>query len=232
MTVLTPQSVPSPFVNIPNFDLVKLQITVKWRRPYSIPGHVIANVLRGAVAITFRRLVCPEQFFHDECAPCPLYESCAYGQLFAPSPPSDATQLRLQQDLPRPFVIEPPGLDPDQPQSSDRLTFQLILFGSAADWLPFFITTIERLGWDGVGRDRMPFDIESVIAQHPAGHETLFTKGDATLYLPQQRIKTSDIVALSLRARKATEESDDTNPSAEHSFRKTPPLTMGGGRGR
>lgn len=181
--------------NLPDVELLKLQITVKWLRPYLIPGPLIANVLRGAVAITFRRLVCPEQFFNDECLPCPLYTDCAYGQIFAPSPPSDATQLRLQQDLPRPFIIEPPGLNPDEPQSAERLTFQLILFGSAIHWLPFFITTIERLGWDGLGRDRVPFDIEAITAQHPIGEESLFVAGDSTLNLPRQPVKTSDILA-------------------------------------
>lgn len=198
MTVTSSQALATPRQVVPNIELLKLAITVKWQRPYSIPGVLIANVLRGALGITFRRLVCPEQFFDEECQPCPLYQNCAYGQLFVPTPPSDATQLRLQQDLPRPFIIEPPGLDPDEPLSPERLSFQLILFGTATNWLPFFITTIERLGHEGLGLHRMPFAIESVVARHPTGDEVLFEAGGSTLNLPRQSIRTSDILATPL----------------------------------
>lgn len=181
---------------VPDVELLKLQVTVRWARPHMIPGPVIANVLRGAVAITFRRLVCPEQFFEEECAPCPLYQGCAYGQLFAPGPSSDAQQLRSQQDLPRPFVLEPPGLHPEQPITPERLTFQLVLFGRAIDYLPFFITTIERLGRDGMGRDRVPYQIETVTALHPARDEVLFAGQTATLQFPERRISTAQLQAL------------------------------------
>ncbi|MBW3541069.1 MAG: hypothetical protein KY476_12440, partial [Planctomycetes bacterium] len=92
---------------LPDVKLLRLEIAVRWSRPYEIPAPVVSNVLRGALGITLRRLVCPPEWLDNPCAPCPLYEACAYGRVFMPTPPPDATQLRLQQDLPRPFVIEP-----------------------------------------------------------------------------------------------------------------------------
>jgi hypothetical protein len=180
--------------HVPEVELVSLAIAVRWRRPTIIPGAVVANVLRGALGITFRKLVCPAEWLDHPCAPCPMYSTCAYGLLFNPTPPDDAAQLRLQQDLPRPFVIEPPGLHPDTPATPEQMTFALTLFGQSIDHLPYFITTLERLGRDGLGRDRVPFDVESITARHPAGNEVLFTSGATVVRMPLRRLRTADIL--------------------------------------
>jgi len=226
---------------LPNFRAVRLAIRTRWARPNRIPGHVIANVLRGALGLTLRKLVCPEGWLNNDCHSCPLYDECAYGRLFAPTPPADADRLRLQQDLPRPFVIEPPdyfgnpnleirnpnngcgrsphngcGRSPDRatpatagllddatlenPKSeiqnpSDGLAFRLMLFGDAIDSLPYFVSTLDRLGHDGMGRDRVPFTIEQIVAQHPAGDEVLFACGSNVVHLPQRTITLDDLLA-------------------------------------
>lgn len=178
----------------PNISALRLAIDVRWVRPTVIPGPVIANVLRGALGLVFRKLVCPREWMDHECPPCPLYASCAYGQVFVPTPPADGNRLRLQQDLPRPFVIEPPGLADDTLHAPDRLTFGLMLFGSAGAYLPFFVTTLERLGREGMGRDRVPFDLVEVRSRHPTGDEVLLREGEATLRLPSRRITTDDLL--------------------------------------
>ncbi len=179
---------------LPHFNALKLEIRTRWRRPNVIPGPFLANILRGALGITLRKLVCPEGWHDHACPPCPLYASCAYGQVFVPTPPEDATALRLQQDLPRPFIIEPPGLDPDDRVTPDGLTFRLMLFGRAMNELPYFISTLDRLGHDGMGRDRVPFDLERITACHPQGDEVLYTGGSTTVRLPQRTISTADII--------------------------------------
>jgi len=142
---------------LPAIQAVKLVVRTRWQRPNGIPGPAIANVLRGALGLTLRKLVCPEGWHDHPCAPCPLYRECTYGQVFMPTPPDDSTQLRLQQDLPRPFVIEPPGMHPDERVTPEGLTFRLMLFGTAIQQLPYFISTLDRLGFEGMGRDRFPF---------------------------------------------------------------------------
>lgn len=191
MSVLT--SAPDQ-THLPRIRALRLEIRTKWARPTIIPGPIIANVLRGALGITLRRLVCPQEWLDHECPPCPLYPSCAYGQVFAPTPPAHATQLRLQQDLPRPFVIEPPGLDPDEHVTPEGITFRLVLFGTACEALPFLVTTLDRLGHDGMGPQRVPFTIEQITACHPAGDEVLYTGGSTSVALPQRRITTEDLI--------------------------------------
>lgn len=178
----------------PRIDAVRLAVDVRWKRPNPIPGAALGNILRGALGLTLRKLVCPTEFLHDECHPCPLYSNCIYGQVFAPTPPADAVQLRLQQDLPRPFIIEPPGLQDNR--SAECLSFQLTLFGTAIRGLPYFVSTLERLGHEGMGRDRVPFDLASITARHPAGNECLFTGASASMSLPTRRITTDDLLAV------------------------------------
>lgn len=179
----------------PAIRALRLVIQTRWKRPTTIPGPVLANVLRGALGVTLRKLVCPEEFFDHDCAPCPLYRDCAYGQVFMPTPPPDSRQLRLQQDLPRPFVIEPPGLHPEERVTSDGLTFRLMLFGSAIERLPYLISTLDRLGADGMGRDRVPFQIERIATSHPRGDETLFAAGSSSVTLPKTFITTDDVLS-------------------------------------
>ena len=177
----------------PQIEAVRLAIDVRWKRPNRIPGPALGNILRGAVGLTFRKLVCPTEYLHHECHPCPLYSSCNYGQLFAPTPPPDAVRLRLQQDLPRPFIIEPPGFEGRG--SAESLSFHLTLFGTAIRSLPYFVTTLASLGREGMGRDRVPFDITGITARHPAGDELLFTGSSASMSLPARHITTDDLLA-------------------------------------
>lgn len=184
----------NPHLSVPQLDLLSLEIIVRWRRPTIIPGPVVTNVLRGALGLIFRKLVCPTEWMDHPCHPCPMYLSCPYGQLFMPTPPPEASKLRLQQDLPKPYVIEPPGLQPDRPVTTERLPFALILIGNAIDRLPYFITTLECLGHEGLGRDRVPFDIETITSLHPDGNELLFMRGEPTVRLPSRRITTCDVL--------------------------------------
>ncbi len=213
MSATLPVTEPNCFVSLPRMHIISLDVAVRWRRPCIIPGPVVANVLRGALGITFRRLVCPAEWMNRECHPCALYAGCAYGRVFMPTPPLDAPQLRLQQDLPRPFVIEPPGLDPKAPVSPEGLTFRLMLFGTAIDRLPYFITTLERLGSDGMGRDRVPFDVQSIISRHPAGDECLFTAGSMTVYLPKQRLSAERLGLLAGESQGPRDKNQELNGS-------------------
>lgn len=211
MIIPTTHTTGIPGLTLPAIRAVQLEICTRWRRPNVIPGPVIANVLRGALGMTLRKLVCPEGWHDNPCPPCPLYRECVYGQVFVPTPPEDASQLRLQQDLPRPFVIEPPGMHPDEQMTPEGLTFRLMLFGTAIDQLPYFISTLDRLGSEGMGRDRVPFQIDRIAARHPAGDEILLSNGATTLSLPRQALTTSDLIA---RPWPVGQRSVSTNPES------------------
>jgi len=108
--------------------------------------------LRGAFGTVFRRLVCPD--LGKDCRACLLGENCPYRHVFSPVVPSDAGRLRLNRDIPRPFVIKPPLDQGATYRQGSRLCFDLVVVGRAQEYLPYFIVTFEELGRQGIGAGR------------------------------------------------------------------------------
>ena len=87
----------------------------------SLPRYA-GSALRGAFGHAFRRVCCSMR--EGVCASCLLRETCTYTRLFEPSPPADSERLSRNQDIPAPFVIEPP--DGGTYRSGDRIEFGLL----------------------------------------------------------------------------------------------------------
>lgn len=115
-------------------------------------NHLIGSTLRGASGGVFRRLVCVTHM--PVCDGCLLRHQCAYGYLFETAPPADSAKLRNYQDIPRPFVLEPPAEDKTMYAPGESLAFNLVLIGRALDYLPYFIFVFRELEQHGLGRGR------------------------------------------------------------------------------
>ncbi len=101
---------------------------------------------------------------------CDLRPSCPYGVVFETGPRPDGEALRTHEEVPRPFVLRPPGpwgepIPPaDRGDACDRrplafepgepVRFELILVGQGIAYLPHFILAVEQLGRLGLGRAR------------------------------------------------------------------------------
>jgi hypothetical protein len=123
--------------------------------------------LRGAFGTVFRRLVC-----HDtdiDCRECSLHRLCPYGAIFTPVVPLDAERLRLNRDIPRPFVIKPPLEGDGLFDAGDVFSFDFVVVGSAAGFLPYFIVTFEELGRAGIGVRRGRFKVARIQAMAGSG---------------------------------------------------------------
>lgn len=185
----------------PEVNLLSLQITANWHRPTSIREADLGNVLRGAFGVVFRKLVCPPNWFNNDCALCPLYSQCPYGQVFRPTPSGDATRMRKQADLPRPFVIRP-QLHSDMIGSGERdnhvLNFGIVLFGKAIDALPHFMVTLNELGRVGMGPSRTPFSITSVHSIIPgaSAYESLYDPTSNEMRRPERLILKKHLLGL------------------------------------
>jgi len=125
----------------------------------------LGSTLRGGFGHTFRRICCATA--QRDCKACPLGAQCPYALLFESSPPPDSPALRNLEEIPRPFVIEPPEkIDSPLPAGSN-LSFGLTLIGQARDFLPYFIVAFRELGADGLGRDRGKFRLDAIQALDP-----------------------------------------------------------------
>ena len=137
------------------------------------------SMLRGGFGYAFRGAVCHRQ--KADCGECSEKNSCPYSYIFeTPSDRSDGV-FSGYSDAPRPFVVEPMGLDRRRFAKGDGLDFGLLLIGKSIDYLPYFIFCFEKLGRLGLGRGRIRFSLEEVCGLN-------FNAGDwALLYSGRER---------------------------------------------
>ncbi len=148
-----------------SFSLYRLSLEAEER--IELPRVNKGITLRGAFGTVFRRLVCHD--LRAACASCSLQSACPYSAVFHPVVPPDAERLRLNRDIPRPFVIKPPLNNGDVYAAGDILTFELVAVGRAQDLLPYFIVTFEELGRQGIGVRRGKYRLKRLDAMKQDG---------------------------------------------------------------
>lgn len=160
-----------------HFRLQRLVVTLRAVDRVTLPWFS-GSAVRGGFGHAFRRLACamgPQQ----PCPTCPLRPMCPYGYVFETGPGPDSEVLRTHQEVPRPFVMKPPGRDgrpvgsaawvlgderrPLAFEKGQLFRFELVLVGRAIDYFPYFVVALRELGVGGVGRGRGKFSLEDVV---------------------------------------------------------------------
>ena len=148
----------SLFTSLP---IARFRFTIEPTEEIRLPEYK-GSAFRGGFGYAFKRATCitRDRF----CEPCILKSSCAYYRVFESKVSQEtAERLRLGGDAPHPFVIEPPLTEQGYFQPGDRLTFSLVLFGSAVGQLPFFVYAFMILGESfGIGKGRGRFKLLEV----------------------------------------------------------------------
>ncbi len=139
---------------------LRIQVT-RWRLAFQRPGwRLDPVVLRGALLLQYRRMVCPRERWNDPCPECPHLAECSYGQVFA-ARPSGMTVLTRNTAVPRPYVFR---ADPQTPDG-----FVLVLVGNAAALFPRIRRIFEKLGPRGLRRGDPPFTVDRISQLTPGG---------------------------------------------------------------
>ncbi len=112
------------------------------------------STFRGAFGNAFRKIVCALR--RNDCLDCILKTKCIYAYVFETSPSEGAGLMGMNKYLkiPHPFIIEPPEEAQRIYNPEDNLSFNLILIGRAASFLPYFIYTFDELGSMGIGKKK------------------------------------------------------------------------------
>ncbi|MGC8811795.1 MAG: CRISPR system precrRNA processing endoribonuclease RAMP protein Cas6 [bacterium] len=140
--------------------------------------------LRGAFGSSFRRLCCPD--LKAKCSSCSLHSTCPYGFIFEPRVPEEAERLRLNRDIPRPFVIKPPLDEKEHYAIGDRFIFELILIGKVVQFFPYFLLSFQNLGEWGIGLKRGRFEILLVESLDVNGNaQVIMEAGNSMVRLPE-----------------------------------------------
>lgn len=138
------------------------------------------STLRGGFGAAFRKIACAQR--DKECCSCLLKTNCPYAYIFETAPPPEADALRNYSAVPKPFVIEPPLETKTFYAPAEKLSFNLLLFGQAITYLPYFIVVFRELGEMGIGKGRKPFRLAEVAAVNDlAGKRAIIYSGENEL---------------------------------------------------
>lgn len=155
-----------PTLELPaGLRLLRARVTLRLLAAAALPIYKGA-LLRGGFGYAFQRTSCPQPCW-NRAEQCALGAICPYRWVFETPHPPGVPHLHDLQDVPRPFVIEPP-LDHQRSYAAGAaIEFGLVLIGRGIDFLPYFLFGFERLGQLGLGRERTPFRLERVEALRP-----------------------------------------------------------------
>lgn len=146
-----------------HFRLARYRITIRaGEKGLFLPPYKGAT-FRGGFGQVFRRIVCSTR--EKECLGCVLRKKCSYPYIFETAPPENTQALSKYENVPRPFIFEPPLEKKREYAPGESLHFQIILVGDSIQYLPYFIVAFREMGEAGLGRDRRPFilsDIEAI----------------------------------------------------------------------
>ncbi len=123
-------------------------VTICFEEAAIIPDYS-GSMLRGAFGAALKTTMCGT--LTRDCRNCRIVSRCLYAKTFEPVEPPIASAPKANA-IPPPYVIEP-TLEPRRRfEPGETLMFRILLFGSANDFLPFFIHAFELMGRRGVGR--------------------------------------------------------------------------------
>ncbi len=156
--------------------VARFQINLVVMRAGSMPEWQ-GSALRGAFGHAFKQTVC--MVAHRECERCLLKSRCPYTYLFETWRPEPATWMTKYDRVPHPFILHPPPPLSRRLEKSEGWTFGMTLWGQAIELLPYLILSWEELARKGLGRERIPMQLNSVLTLSPAGeiHSRVYTMG-------------------------------------------------------
>lgn len=186
--------------------IAKFEIVLQAQTEAILPA-LIGSTLRGAFGHALKAISCCVP--HKNCEICFLSEACLYTTVFEPVSAKN-------QDLPRPFIFEPP-IPPITREISENsnlklrvnqnglISFQFILIGETIAKLPYFIYAFELLARHGLGVQRQSFQIFEVFSINVDGSKSIIYTPSQNKILPFQNFDLSDYVQRRLNELSETE---------------------------
>jgi len=175
---------------IKNFYLSKYTIKIQPETELHLPYYK-GSTFRGGFGYIFKKICCVQRA--NSCNKCLLNEKCVYSYIFESSPKKDSEKLKNIDDIPRPFVIEPPSGNKTNFSPDEELMFGLILFGKATEYLPYMIYTFIELGKNGIGKGRGQFKLKEVTDEKDKiiydGQSETFKNEDSLVEIPSVNAK-------------------------------------------
>ena len=152
----------------------------------------------------------------QECINCMLNQSCAYAYIFETPKVADTAPAHQAENLPHPFVIEPPASNQTEFQTGDEFSIGLVLFGKAISFLPYFVFTIDQMGRMGLGKGRGKFELTAGLANEDVmgtSHLPIYDGGSQMLNSNFREWQFSDLFTEALKCDNQTISIELTTPT-------------------
>jgi hypothetical protein len=160
-----PAVLPASGLVFPPLSVLRARLTYRLLEDTTLPPYKGA-LLRGGFGYAFQRSSCATSCW-GRAEQCGVAMLCPYRWVFETPHPEGVPHLHDLQDVPRPFVIEPPLDQRRSYAAGDSLEFGVVLIGRGIDFLPYFLHGFEALGAAGLGRDLAKARLERVEALAP-----------------------------------------------------------------
>ena len=148
--------------------LARYRFTFRMHEPVRLP-ELAGSALRGVFGHALRQLACMTKA--KTCTACPLIEQCPYATVFEPhAKPSMRSKQQTAtnkfattlQQIPPPYVIEPPLNGAQTLAAGETLSFNMVLIGAALPQLPLIIFAWQRAFARGINKTRSTGDLLTV----------------------------------------------------------------------
>ena len=124
------------------------------------------STLRGAFGRALKNCACALR--RQECPSCMLAPSCCHAFIF------EGQSFPGIQGKQHPYVIEPDE-DPRRDYApDDTLTFNILLFGRANDYLPHVVYAVQEMGKDGLGKNTSTQQGRFILETVSTAEQTIF----------------------------------------------------------
>lgn len=127
------------------------RITVRFAERAAVPQYE-GSMIRDAFGRAFKESCCP--FPHENGGGCPMGQRCPYGYVFETALPEEEREFSGNQQVPRPYVFEPPEDTRMEYEPGEEMSFGFTVVGRAAEYMPYFVYAFSRMGEEAVGRLR------------------------------------------------------------------------------
>ena len=162
---------------LPAIPYLRLRFHLRAEHACTLPGYK-GSLLRGAFGHALRRTVCVQGPKHP-CETCMLRSQCVYTRLFEPYIEGEPPRfLRGLNTAPRPYVFEPVDRSAHY-QPGDILTFDLLLFGTAVELMPYIVFAVSSMAETGLGRQRHRFFLQQAFWQEGTAEAPAVTEADS-----------------------------------------------------
>lgn len=141
------------------------------------------STFRGVFGHALKKVICALK--KQECGECLLKERCIYTLVFETKHALKIPDGFRLSEPPHPFVIVPPLTPETHFKSGSSIDFDLLLFGKANGFIPYFIYAFDQTGKIGIGKSidgkRGIFRLRQV----ETGSDVVYSDADRNLVLPK-----------------------------------------------